>query len=474
MATTGRQRWVLALTSTASLMLLLDALVVTTALHAIAQNLHASIADLEWTLNAYLLPFAVLLMAGAALGEGYGRRRVLLGGLSLFGIASAGCAMAPTLGWLVAARGIQGIGAAAVAPTALSMLSAAFGPEQRPRALGLFASITGLATLGGPLLGGAIVQYLAWQWIFWINVPIAVVLIPIVRMRLPENAGLPRRLDHVGIALVSTATLGLVWGLIRGNESGWASTEVVAALCGGAIALVVFVGCELRAETPLIPMRFFASPAFSAGNTAGFLLFASTFSGAFFFAQFFQVVLRRDPLTTGLLLLPWSAGLFAVAPLAGTLVVKVGARALVVAGLLLEAAGFGWIALIAGPDLTYPPLILPFAISGIGFAITIPSAQSAVIEAVPTTAIGAASGTFNTLRQLGGAFGIAISTVAFTTRGGLGSARTFSDGFGSALTAAAAMALAGATIGLLLPRRSARATGQAIALPASTTQVFAQ
>ena len=336
MTTAGRQRWVLALTSTASLMISLDALIVTTALHAIAVDLHASIADLEWTVNAYTLSFAVLLMAGAALGERYGRRRVLIGGLALFGVASAGCALAPSLGWLIAVRTIQGAGAAAVAPTALSVLSTAFGPDQRPRALGLFASITGLATLGGPLIGGAIVQNLAWQWIFWINVPIAAVLIPLVLGRLEKNAGSARGLDYAGIALVSAAAFGLVWGLIRGNESGWAGAEVVAALVGGAFALVVFIGWELHADAPLIPMRFFATRAFSAGNAAGFLLFACIFSGAFF---------------------------------------------------------------------------------------------------------------------------------ASSCR--LGSAKTFSDGFGAAIVTAAALAVAGAAIGVLLPRRAARTTGHAVAMPAA-------
>lgn len=464
---TKRQRWVLALTSTASLMISLDALVVTTALHAIALDLHASIAALEWTVNAYTLPFAVLLMAGAALGERYGRRRVLTGGLALFGIASAGCALAPSLGWLIATRAIQGVGAAAVAPAALSVLSAAFGPEQRPRVLGLFASITGLATLGGPLVGGAIVQDLTWQWIFWINVPIAAVLIPLVLVRLEEHPGASRGLDYAGIGFVSAAAFGLVWGLMRGNESGWASAEVVAALSGGAIALVVFVGWELRVDAPLIPMRFFGSRAFSAGNTAGFLLFASTFSGAFFFAQFLQVVLRYGPMATGLLLTPWTVALFVVAPVAGRQINRFGARSLVVAGLLLQAVGLGWIALIAGPELTYPPLILPFLISGIGIAMVIPSAQSTVMEAVPMAAIGAASGTFNTARQLGGVFGIAITTAVFTTYGGLGSAKTFSEGFAPAIATAAALALAGAVIGLLLPRRAAQTPGHTVAVPAA-------
>jgi EmrB/QacA subfamily drug resistance transporter len=467
MTMTTLQRWVLALTSIASLMILLDALVVTTALHAIALNLHASIADLEWTVNAYTLPFAVLLMAGAALAERYGRRRVLMVGLAVFGIASAGCALAPGLGWLIAARAIQGVGAAAVAPAALSMVSAVFGPELRPRALGLFASITGLATLGGPLVGGAIVQNLTWQWIFWVNVPIAAVLIPAVRVRLPENAGSPRGLDYAGIGLVSAAAFGLVWGLIRGNESGWGSGEVVAALAVGLIALVVFVGWELRAGGPLIPMRFFTARAFSAGNAAGFLLFASVFSGAFFFAQFLQIVMHHSPMITGLLLLPWTAALFLVAPIAGKLVNRIGERPLVAAGLGLQAVGLGWIALIAGPELTYPPMIAPFVISGIGIAMTIPSAQSAVMGAVPIAAIGTASGTFNTVRQLGGVFGIAISTAVFAARGGLDAAKSFSDGFTAAITTAAALALTGAVIGLLLPRRATQTTAPATDAPAA-------
>ncbi|MFC5186891.1 MFS transporter [Actinomadura harenae] len=451
----SRERWLLALTATASLMIALDALVVTTSLHAIELDLHASIADLEWTVNAYTVPFAVLLMAGAALGERHGRRQVLVGGLVLFGVASAGCALAPNLGWLIAARAVQGAGAAAVAPTSLAVLAAAVGPERRPRTLGLFASITGLATAGGPLVGGAIVQNLTWQWIFWVNVPIAVVLVLAVLARIDRDAGSPRALDLPGIALISGAAFGLVWALIRANGVGWGSVETLGALVGGAVALVAFVVWEVRgADAPLVPMRFFAARGFSAGNSAGFLLFSCTFSGAFFFAQLLQIVLRHSPLTTGLLLLPWTVTLFVVAPVAGAQITRVGARTLVAGGMFLQAVGFGWVALIAGPGMSYPPLVLPFAISGVGLSMAIPAAQSAVIGAVPPAAIGAASGTFNTVRQLGGAFGIAITTAVFTATGGLGSVTSFADGFTPAITTAAALALIGAAIGLTLPRRT--------------------
>ncbi|MFD0365207.1 MFS transporter [Nocardia sp. GCM10030253] len=451
MKMTVGQRWVLALTSLAAVMIMLDALVVTTALHAIQLDLHATIAELEWTINAYTLSFAVLLMAGAALGDRYGRKRVLVVGLVVFCAASAGCALAPSLGWLIAARAVQGVGAAAVMPVTMALLSAAFGPQQRTRALGLFAGITGLATLGGPLVGGAVVQGLAWQWIFWLNVPIGAALVPLIVARLDESSGVARKLDFLGIGLVSAAAFGLVWGLVRGNESGWASTEVIGAFVVGAVSLFGFVRWELRTPSPLIPMRFFASRAFSAGNAAGFLLFASIFSGAFFFAQFLQQVQHEGPLGAGLRLAPWTVTLFLVATIAGKQVNRFGERPLIVAGLLMQATGYGWIALIADPDLSYPAMIAPFVISGIGVSMAIPAAQSAVLRAVPMAAVGAASGTFNTMRQLGAAFGIALPAAVFAAVGGFDSARAFSDGFAAAIGTAMVLALAGAAIGLLIP-----------------------
>ena len=451
MTMTAGQRWVLILTSIAGLMIILDALVVTTALHAIQLDLHASIGDLEWTINAYTLSFAVLLMACSALGDRYGRRRMLAAGLTLFTAASAGCALAPSLDWLIAARAVQGAGAAAVMPAALALLSAAFGPQQRARALGLFAAITGLATLGGPTVGGAIVQSLSWQWIFWLNLPIGAVLVPLVRIRLSESDRVALKLDYAGVGLVSVAALGLMWGLIRGNESGWASVEVVVAFVAGAAALLGFVGWESRTRTPMIPMGLFASRAFSAGNAVAFLLFASMFSGAFFFAQFLQVVLHYGPLGAGLRLMPWSGALFLVAPVAGKLVNRLGERPVVVAGMLLQTVAYGWITLVAGPNVAYPVMIAPFALSGIGASLLIPAAQSTVLRAVPMTAVGAASGTFNTVRQLGGTFGIALTAAVFAAVGGFGTAAAFSDGFTAAMGTATVLALAGAVIGLLIP-----------------------
>ncbi|PXX65108.1 EmrB/QacA subfamily drug resistance transporter [Nocardia tenerifensis] len=460
MKMTVGQRWVLAVTSVAALMTVLDALVVTTALHAIQLDLRASIAELEWTINAYMLSFAVLLMAGAALGDRLGRRRVLAVGLGLFGLASAACALAPSLEWLIAARAVQGVGAAAVMPTATALLSAAFEPQQRSRALGLFAAITGLATAGGPLVGGAVVQGLAWQWIFWLNIPFAVVLIPLLCTRIGESHGPARALDYRGILLVSIGAFGLVWALLRGNESGWASAEVVVACAVAAAAIAGFVRWELHTDAPLIPMRFFASRAFAAGNGVGFLLSASIAGGAFFFAQFLQIVLRADPLGAGLRLAPWTVTLFVVAPIAGRQVNRFGERPLIVLGLAMQAAGYGWITLIAGPELSYPALIAPFVVSGVGISMTIPAAQSAVLRAVPMTAVGAASGTFNTLRQLGMAFGVALPAAVFAAVGGLESAEAFSAGFTAAMGTAALIALLGAGLGALVPAGTPAGVGE--------------
>lgn len=451
MRTTTGQRWVLALTSVAALMIMLDALVVTTALHAIQLDLRASLAELEWTVNAYTLSFAVLLMAGAALGERYGRRRVLVAGVLLFSAASAACASAPNLGWLVAARAVQGAGSAAVMPVGMALLSAAFPPAQRTRALGLFAAVTGLATLGGPLLGGAVVESSTWQWIFWLNLPIAALLVPLMLARLPESRGEARGLDHLGIGLACAAALGSVWGLLRGDEAGWGSGEVVAAFLLAAIALVAFVRWELRTAAPLIPMRLFAARGFSVGNAVGFLLFGSIFSGAFFFAQFLQTVQHHGPLGAGVRLAPWTITLFLVAPVAGKQVNRFGERPLVVVGLLMQAAGYGWLALTAGPQLSYPAMVAPFVLCGVGVSMAIPAAQSAVLRSMPLAAVGAASGTFNTLRQLGSTFGIALPAAVFAKFGGLGSAAAFSAGFAAAIGTAALLALIGAALGLLLP-----------------------
>ncbi len=448
--------WVLVLTSLAACMISLDSQVVATALSTIRLHLGASIEELEWTVNAYTLSFAVLLMTSAALGDRFGRRRLFVAGLGLFVLASAACALAPNAGWLIAARALQGCGSALVMPLALTLLSTAFPPERRGRALGIFTSVAGLALLVGPVVGGAIAQGLAWQWIFWLNVPIGLIVIPLVLGRIQESFGPRTVLDIAGLVLITGAIFGLVWGLVRGNSAGWGSLEVVASLVAGVGLAVAFVVWELRARVPMVPMRFFRSRAFSAGNTANFLLLAAIFGTLFFLAQFLQTAQGYGPLTAGLHLLPWTACLFVVAPISGSLVNRVGERPLIVGGLLLQAIGLAWIGLIARPDLAYAGFVVPLIIAGIGGSLAMPAAQNAVVSAVAPNEIGKASGTFSMLRQLGGAFGVAILAAVFASIGGFRSAQAFSNGFSPAMSVAAALSLMGAIAGLVLPGRRAR------------------
>ncbi|HMI70295.1 MAG TPA: DHA2 family efflux MFS transporter permease subunit [Solirubrobacteraceae bacterium] len=462
MSTWTKKTWTLALTSLGSFMVALDGLVVTTALTRIRADLGASLAELEWTINAYALSFAVLLMAGAAIGDRIGRRRMFVAGLAVFAAASAACALAPTMGWLIAARAVQGAGAALVMPLAMALLSAAFGPAERARALGIFTGVTGLAVLGGPVVGGAIAQGLAWEWIFWLNVPIGAIAIVLVRRRVEESVGARTAVDVGGVALVTGAALGVVWGLVRGNSAGWGSAEVLASLCAGALLTAAFVAWELRAREPMLPMRFFRSHAFTSGNAAGFFLYGSLYGSVFFVAQFLQIGQGYGPFSTGLRMLPWTGTLFLVAPIAGARINRIGERPFLAGGLLLQAIGMAWIALVAAPGVAYVELVAPMVIAGAGVSMAMPAAQSSVLRSVGRDEVGKAAGIFNMLRFLGGSFAIAVVAAVFAGAGGYASAQAFSDGFAAAIAVCSGFSLAGAVVALPGVRR----TPQAAAVPA--------
>ena len=344
-----------------------------------------------------------------------------------------------------------------VMPLALALLNAAVPPQRRGWAMGIFGGVTGLAAVVGPVLGGAITQGIAWQWIFWVNVPIGLLAIVLVLRRLQESYGPRAPLDLPGLGLGTGAALGLVWGLVRGSSAGWASPEVATALAGGCLLIVAFIRWELRARAPMLPMRLFASRAFSAGNAAIFFLNASLTGAVFFMAQFQQVSLGQDPLGAGLRLLPWGVAPFLIAPRAGKLADRTGERPLIVSGLLLQAAGLAWIALVAAPGLDYAALVAPMIISGAGFGMALPAVTKAVIGSVAPGDIGKASGTFSTMRQLGGAFGVAILAAVFAKAGSFASPAAFSAGFVPAAVAAAGLALAGALAGIALPAGNIRA-----------------
>lgn len=456
---TVAQRWVLALASVASFLVILDTMVVATALTAIRRDLGSSLADLEWTVNAYTLSFAVLLMTAAAIGDRLGRRRVFAAGLALFALSSVACALAPSTAALIAARAVQGAGAATIMPMALALLNGAFQPEHRGWAVGIYGSVTGVAAVLGPVLGGAVTQGLGWQWIFWINVPVASAAVLAVVRRLRDASGPGGRMDPVGLVLAGVAALGLVWGLVRGNPVGWASAEVVGALAAGVAAVIAFVAWQRRAPAPMLPLRLFRSRAFSAGSAAIFLLNGSLSAAVFLMPQFQQVVLGQQPLAAGLRLLPWGIAPFLLASRAGALADRVGERPLAVVGLLLQTVGALWIAVVAGSQDGYLAFVGPMCILGVGFAAAIPALTRSVTSTTPLADVGKASGAYSTMRQLGGAFGIAIAGVAFSTTGSYASGDAFRHGFSAAYTAATAMALTGAVAATMLARRGAK-TGQ--------------
>jgi EmrB/QacA subfamily drug resistance transporter len=451
---TRAKRWVLALTSLASFMVALDALVVTTALTVMARDLRASVAGMQWTVNAYNLSFAVLLLTGAAVGDRLGRRRMFAGGIALFAAASIACALASSVDVLIAARAVQGAGAALVMPLAMALVSTAYDRNERPRALGIFGGVTGLALLAGPVVGGAIAQGFAWQWIFWVNVPLAAAIIPLGLHRIGESHGPSARLDGMGILIVTLSAFGLVWGLMRGKTAGWESGEVMSAIVGGLLLALAFVWWERRVAEPMVPLRLFASKAFLAGIASAFLFYAAMYGVLFLLPQFLQTTLDYGVLEAGLRLLPWTATLFVFAPLGGTLVKTYGERTLVVGGLAAQALGMAWIGVIAGSAASYQKLILPLLIAGAGVSLAMPAAQSAVMGAVTPQDIGKASGTFNMLRYLGGVFGIALLVAILQATGGEASAEAFGTGFAGGMIAAAALSALGALIACALPGRA--------------------
>jgi EmrB/QacA subfamily drug resistance transporter len=445
--------WVVALTAIGSLMAALDTLVVSTSLSAIRLDLGASIEDLEWTVNAYNLSFAVLLIPAAALGDRYGRRRLYAGGLGLFAAASAACALAPEVGWLVAARAVQGAGAALVLTLGLALLSAAFPPEKRGAAIGLFSAVTGISVALGPLVGGAIVEGIDWEWIFWLNVPIGLAAIPLVLTRIEESFGGDTGLDLPGLGLISAAAFAIVWALVRGNAAGWGSLEIVGALAAGVLLVGAFIARELRAPEPMLPVRFFRSRAFSAGNAAIFFTFASLFGAVFFFAQMLQTALGYGPLDAGLRLIPWTITFITVAPVVGALADRFGERLFMVGGLTLQALGMGWVALIAEPGLTYSEFVLPSVVAGVGVSMAIPAAQNSVVGSFSLEDVGKAAGANSMMRELGGVFGVAVAAAVFAGAGSFASADAFLDGFAPAIAVVAALSLTGAIIALALPGR---------------------
>ena len=450
-STKQRRGWTLAIVSLGLFMMVLDNLVVNVALPSIRRDLGASIQTLEWTVNAYVLAYAVLLLTGAALGDRLGRKRMFIAGIVLFTVGSAAAALAPTIDLLIAARATQGVAAALVTPLTLTLIAEAFPPHQRGLALGVWSGISGIGVALGPLVGGALTQFASWHWIFWVNVPLGIALVPLAASRLVESRGEVKHLDLPGLALASSGLFGVVYGLVRSQSLGWSSHEVVIALIAGTALLVAFVIQELRTDEPMLPMEFFANRGFAVTNAVSLAMYFGMFGSIFFLSQFLQTVLHNTPLEAGVKLLVWTGAVMVVAPVAGFLSERYGSRLFMIAGLALQAIALAMLASLASVDESYASMLIPFVLAGSGMAMVFAPSANAVLSSVRTAQTGQASGATNAIRELGGVLGIAVLATVFTSYGSYASPQAYVAGLQPAMWVGAAVLAVGALIALVLP-----------------------
>jgi len=456
-STTPRLSWVLGLTSTAYFMVVLDSLVVITALPRMQSDLHADVASLQWTVNSYGIAFAAGIITAAALGDRFGRRRVFNLGLALFTLSSAACALAPTIGVLVAARTVQGLGAAVVMPLSLTILTTAFPPERRGLIVGVYGGLAGLAVAAGPIVGGVVAERLDWHWIFWLNVPIGLVALVLGVRLLPESHGAPERLDPVGVGLVSGGVVALVWALVRASDAGWMNPEILATLLGGGTLLIAFVGWERRTPVPMVSMRLFRKPAFAVGTLTTFLMTGATFGAAFLITQEFQFARGYSPISTGVRLLPFFATPMLISPLAGALSDRIGRRPIMLSGLALQAAGYTWVAARGALSTSWVELDVALLVAGIGISMALPTVPTAVLSAVTEAEMGKASGVIYMAQRLGAVFAIAIASAVFSAHGRLGNPAAVTAGFRPALWSSVIFAVLAALTAIGITERPSKA-----------------
>ncbi|WP_350348131.1 DHA2 family efflux MFS transporter permease subunit [Agromyces sp. G08B096] len=445
----------------------LDNLVITNALPAMRAELGASIEELQWYVNAFTLAFATFILAAAALGDRIGRRSVFLAGILVFTAASALVALSTESWMVIASRAVQGVGAAGIMPLSLTLLAGAVPPRLRPAAIGIWGGVAGLGVALGPLIGGAVVEGWNWQAIFWLNVPIGIVAIPLAILALPNTLGARLRIDLPGVALAGLGVLAVVFGIVRGNDAGWDSLEVVGSLIAGAVLLGAFLLWERRASAPLLPLRLFRDRSFSAANVVGFAFSFGMFGAVFLLIQFLQVVQGASALEAGVQTMPWTLAPMLVAPLAGFVAPRVGTRALIAAGLALQTAALVWIAAVMSPDVAYSVLVAPFLLAGVGMGLVFAPMSTAVLANMGEHDHAKASATNSTLREVGVALGVAVLTAVFTGAGGeLTPAGYVDAAVPAVLTGAAALAIA-LIAALFLPAGRATVSGPTIATAAA-------
>lgn len=429
----------------------LDNLVVTNALPVIRTELGASLEQLSWVVNSYTLSFAALIPLAVAVADRCGRRRVFGLGLALFVLASIGCALSGATGLLVSARAVQGAGAAAIMPLSLTLLSTSVPARLRPAAIGIWGGISGLGIALGPLVGGAVVEGLSWQVIFWLNVPLGLACLPLIRFALPESRGGPARTDFAGILLSGLGVLAVVYGVVRGNSAGWGSTEVLVSLLGGAVLLGWFVWWERRSAAPLIPLRLFRNRSFAVATLVGAMFSLGVFGSVFILIQFLQLVQGASPLAAGMMTTPWTLAPLVIAPLTGLVTPRIGTRPVVVAGLVCVTIGLFRTAAVLHPDVAYGTLAPLLALSGLGMGLVFAPLSTAVLAGISQEDQAVASGTNSAAREVGVALGIALLSAVFLAGGGTLTPGGFTTAAIPAVQLGAAVLAAASLAALALP-----------------------
>ncbi|MCG7416314.1 DHA2 family efflux MFS transporter permease subunit [Microbacterium sp. ACRRU] len=462
--------WVVVAASLPMFMATLDNLVMTNALPVLHAELGASIEQLQWFVNAYTLVFASLILVASALGDRFGRRTVFVAGIVLFGVGSALAALSTDPAQLIAARAVQGLGAAGVMPLSLALISGAVPPHRRPLAIGIWGGISGLGVAVGPLVGGAVMEGWNWQAIFWLNVPVAIVALPLALWALPNTFGDRARLDVLGALLAGVGVLALVHAIVRGNDDGWGSASVVLELVAGGLLVIAFLGWQVRTSAPLVPLRLFRDRSFSVTNVVGFAFSFGTFGAVFLLIQFLQVVQGSSPLEAAVQTTPWTLAPMIVAPLAGIIAPRVGTRPLLVVGLLLQSIALGWIAATMSVDIDYAALVAPFVFAGVGMGLVFAPSATALLATLGVIDHAKASGVNSTVREIGLALGTAVMTAIFVGAGGELVPDLYVDAARPAILVGSAVLLVAAGLALLLPAgRSPRSAAEEDSAPAESS-----
>jgi EmrB/QacA subfamily drug resistance transporter len=444
----------------------LDNLVVTSALPAVHADLGAGVEELQWITNAYTLAFAALMLLAVSLGDRLGRRTLFVAGIGVFTVSSAFAALSTDPTALIVWRAVEGAGAAAIMPLSLTLLVGSVPDRLRTVGIGVWGGISGLGVALGPLIGGAVVEGWSWEAIFWLNVPVGIVAIPLALVALPNTRGARARADVVGVLLAGLGVLGAVFSIVRGNDAGWTSGEVLTGLVGGGVLLVAFVLWQHRTSAPLLPLRLFRDRSFTVANVVAMMFSFGAFGSVFILIQFLQVVQGRTPLEAGVWTMPWTLAPMVVAPLAGIVAPRIGTRALITAGMVLLSGGLFWIAAVMSAGVAFTTLLPGFVLAGVGMGLVFGPISTAVLARMPQHDHAKASGANATLREIGVALGIAVLTAVFTGNGGQLTPTGYVDAAQPAVAVGASVVAVTALLALFLPSgRAARTADAALEAP---------